>query len=174
MDQQVLRVRQAAEGDGAAIRALVRGERLNPGGLTLSGLASGFDWASFLVAEMVGQVVGAVGIRKHSDGSRELSSLVVASDRHNQGVARRLIDALLASDRAPLWLITDENDAIGYRRWGFEPVEPCTVPVTVRFNWRVGNLARIVSLLKRQPKQRLVILERLPLERRKSSRAETA
>lgn len=165
MDQQALLFRQAAEEDEAAIRALVRGERLNPTGL---------HWANFLVAEMVGRVVGAVQIRKHSDGSRELSSLVVAGDKRHQGIASRLIDALLTNDRAPLWMITDENYAGSYRHWGFERVEPCAAPVKVRLNWRIGSLARIVSFFRRLPKRQLVILERLPLERRKTPRAERA
>ncbi|HEY6631892.1 MAG TPA: hypothetical protein VIZ90_10600, partial [Rhizobiaceae bacterium] len=43
--------------------------------------------------------------------------------------------------------------------------------VRVRFNYRIGRLARIVSFLRRRPMRRLMILERLPIERRASIRS---
>jgi hypothetical protein len=64
-------------------------------------------------------------------------------------------------------MITPEAHASVYARWGFEPIEPSAAPVKVRFNWRIGSLARIVSFFRRLPRRKLVILERLPVERRK-------
>jgi N-acetylglutamate synthase-like GNAT family acetyltransferase len=54
--------------DGPVIRRMIREARLNPFGLHIP---------RFWVAEVQGQVVGAVQIRPHRDGSRELASLVV-------------------------------------------------------------------------------------------------
>ncbi len=162
MDQQAIVFRQAVEQDQQAIRALVHGERLNP---------TGIKWPNFLVAAIGDRIVGAAQIRKHSDGSRELGSLVVAREKRGQGIASRLIDALLAGEREPIWTITSEPYARNFARWDFEPIEPSAAPVKVRFNYRMGRLARIISFFRRQPMRRLVILERLPVESRASIKA---
>ena len=162
MDQHAIGFRHATELDQPAIRALVHSERLNP---------LGINWPNFLVAAMGDRIVGAAQVRKHSDGSRELGSLVVAKDARGHGIASRLIDTVLAEEREPIWLITSESSAKAYARWGFERIEPRAAPVKVRHNYRMGSMARIISFLKRQPMRRLVILERLPTERRKRSKA---
>ena len=68
-------------------------------------------------------------------------------------------------------MITSEPYARNFARWDFEPIEPSAAPVKVRFNYRMGRLARIISFFKRQPMRRLVILERLPVERRTGIKA---
>ncbi|TIT81302.1 MAG: GNAT family N-acetyltransferase, partial [Mesorhizobium sp.] len=141
------------ERDQQAICALVHSERLNP---------SGIDWPNFLVAAMEGRIIGAVQIRKHADGSRELGSLVVAKEARGQGVASRMIDALLASDPNPVWLITAAPNAGAYSRWGFKQIETRAAPAKVRRNHLLGSLARIISFVMRRPMRRLVILERRP------------
>lgn len=162
MEQQAIDFRRATELDQPTIRALVRSERLNP---------TGIAWPNFMVAAIGERVVGAVQIRKHADGSRELGSLVVAETERGQGIASRMIDTLLANEREPVWMITSEPHAEAYAQWGFQQIEPCAAPVKVRFNWRMGKLARIVSFFRRLPMRRLVILERLPVERRRNSRS---
>jgi amino-acid N-acetyltransferase len=134
-------------------------ERLNPTDL---------KWPNFLVAAADGRIVGAIQMRKHADGSRELGSLVVSKESRGQGVATRLIDALLATESGPVWMITANAFAGAYSRWGFRQIEPRTAPVKVRRNHRMGSLASIVSFFKRRPIRRLVILERLPSMRREA------
>ncbi|TGP26461.1 MULTISPECIES: GNAT family N-acetyltransferase [unclassified Mesorhizobium] len=153
MDRLAAVVRRATERDQQAICALVHSERLNP---------SGIDWPNFLVAAMEGRIIGAVQIRKHADGSRELGSLVVAKEARGQGVASRMIDALLASDPNPVWLITAAPNAGAYSRWGFKQIETRAAPAKVRRNHLLGSLARIISFVMRRPMRRLVILERRP------------
>ena len=119
MDQLAVVLRRATERDHQAIRALVRSERLNP---------TGINWPNFMVAAAKGRVIGAVQIRKHTDGSRELGSLVVAKEARSQGIASRLIDTLLADDRKPIWLITAAANAGAYSRWGFEQIEVRAAP----------------------------------------------
>ena len=161
MDQQAIGFRHATELDQQAIRTLVHSERLNP---------IGINWPNFLVAAVGDRIVGAAQIRKHSDGSRELGSLVVVKDARGQGIASRIIDTLLSKEREPIWVITTEQFAGAYASWGFQPIEPRAAPVKVRHNYRMGSLARIISFVMRWPLRRLVILERLPQERRKGSR----
>ncbi|CAN7708757.1 GNAT family N-acetyltransferase [Mesorhizobium sp. LjNodule214] len=153
MDQLAIVVRRATERDQQAIRALVRSERLNPNGL---------NWPNFLVALTGGSIIGAVQMRKHTDGSRELGSLVVAKEARGRGIASRLIDTLLAEDREPVWLITAEPNVGAYSRWGFEQIETRAAPAKVRRNHLMGSLVRIISFVMRRPMRRLVILERRP------------
>jgi amino-acid N-acetyltransferase len=151
MDQLAIGIRRATERDQQEIRALVHGERLNP---------TGINWPNFLVAVIGGSVIGAVQMRKHSDGSRELGSLVVSKEHRGHGTASRLIDALLAEDQEPVWMITAEPYAGAYSRWGFEQIEARAAPAKVRRNHLMGSLARIISFAMRRPVRRLVILER--------------
>lgn len=151
MDQSAVVVRRATEQDHRAIRALVRSERLNP---------TEIKWPNFLVAVTAGRIIGAVQMRKHADGSRELGSLVVAKEGRGHGIASRLIDALLAEDRQPVWLITAAPNAGAYARWGFMQIETRAAPAKVRRNHLMGSLVRIISFVMRRPMRRLVILER--------------
>lgn len=147
-----LRVRPAASTDVAAIRALCAGERLNPRGLD--------RWQRFVVAAIGDRLVGAVQMREHGDGALELGTLVVEASARGEGVASRLIDALLARHRPPVYMITADVYAGHYGRWGFRILEPSRAPRSVRRNWQLGRLGRVVSWLLRMPPKRLVILRR--------------
>ena len=81
----MITIRPATNQDQLAIRALVRTERLNPTDL---------NWPNFVVAAGERGLVGAVQLRIHTAGSRELGSLVVRKEARGQGIASRLIDAL--------------------------------------------------------------------------------
>jgi amino-acid N-acetyltransferase len=151
MDQLAIGIRRATERDQQEIRALVRSERLNP---------TGINWPNFWVAVIGGRIIGAVQMRKHSDGSRELASLVVSKEHRGNGTASRLIDALLAENQGPVWMITAEPHAAAYSRWGFEQIKTRAAPAKVRRNHFMGSLARIISFVMRRPMRRLVILER--------------
>jgi amino-acid N-acetyltransferase len=144
-------LRCATPGDQDAICALVKRERLNPTGL---------HWPNFIVAADERGVVGGVNLWVYRDGARELGSLVVAPDLRRQGLAARLIDTLLATQRVPVQMITGAAHAGHYRRWGFEPIEPRRAPRSVRLNYRIGRLARLISFMRGQPARRLMILER--------------
>ena len=163
MDQLATVVRRATEHDQEAIRALVHSERLNPTGL---------NWPNFLVAATGGRIIGAVQMRKHSDGSRELGSLVVARESRGRGIASRLIDTLLAGDPNPVWLITAAPNARAFSKWGFAQIETRAAPAKVRRNHLMGSLVRIISFVMRRPMRRLVILERRPAAPQRYSKIE--
>ena len=146
-----LTIRPAMETDQVAIRTLVRSERLNPYGL---------DWPNFRVAAIGDGLVGAVQLRRHRDGSRELGSLVVRKEARRQGIASRLINALLAGTNERVLLITVEAIAARYERWGFRSIEPAAAPATVRRNYRMGSLASVTALFSLRRIRRLVILDR--------------
>jgi amino-acid N-acetyltransferase len=144
-------LRPATAADQAAIRALVRGERLNPHGL---------DWPRFLLATIGPVVVGAVQMRLHADGSRELASLVVARDFRGHGLAGRLVECLLASHTGPVHVITARANARHYTRWCFRAVPALRTPASVRRNFCLGQLAGVIALLRGRTPRRLVVLER--------------
>jgi amino-acid N-acetyltransferase len=143
--------RSTTAADAASIRALVRSERLNPNGL---------HWPNFVVATDADGLVGAAQIRRHRDGSRELGSLVVREGLRGNGIAAQLIELLLAAETSPVHMITDRSFTAHYRRWGFHEIEARDAPAAVRFNYRMGRLARLISWLKGLPPKRLTALER--------------
>jgi N-acetylglutamate synthase-like GNAT family acetyltransferase len=146
-------VRRAAVTDQAAIEALVSGERLNPNGI---------EWPGFRVATHGDVVVGAVQLRRHRDGSRELGSLVVSWEYRGRGIASMLIDNLLADQVGPVHLVTARSEAFRYARWGFRSIAPASAPRAVRRNFWLGQvLGGAVSLLSFRAPRRLVILKRL-------------
>ncbi len=146
-------VRRAVATDQAAIEALVRGERLNPHGI---------EWPHFRVATHGHAVVGAVQMRRHRDGSRELGSLVVSSEYRGRGIASMLIDNLLADQLGPVHLVTARAEAARYVRWGFRAIAPAWAPRAVRCNFWLGQfLGGAVALLRGRAPRRLVVLKRL-------------
>ena len=129
-------IRAASERDQDAIIALVRSERMNPFDL---------DWRRFLVATDARGVAGAVQMRNHFDGSRELGSLVVRPDVRAHGIAARLIGRLMASARGRIYMITGARFASHYARWGFTPVEPARAPLGILRNYVFGRLVGVVA-----------------------------
>lgn len=106
-----MHIRQAAAADDRVIKQLVREARINPFQL---------DWRRFLlVVEDGGRVVGCAQVKTHGDGSRELASLVVSPERRRQGLARQLIQRLMAEYGGPLYLTCRSELEPFYRKFGF-------------------------------------------------------
>jgi amino-acid N-acetyltransferase len=149
-----LTLRRATAADQAAIVRMVRAERLNPNAL---------HWLNFIVAECGGHLVGAVQMRFHADGSRELGSLVVDPLHRGRGIGARLIDTLLALDDPPsaVHVITRRERAAYFGRWGFRVIASRRAPHAVRGNHRMGQIAGgAMALLHGRLPRRLVVLER--------------
>jgi amino-acid N-acetyltransferase len=147
----MITIRSAMEQDHVVITRLVHSERLNPNDL---------DWRRFVVATDRTEIVGAVQLRNHSDGSRELGSLVVRKEARRQGIASRLIDARLAAVTARVFMITGAAFARYYARWGFRRIELTAAPLPIRRNYVFGQLMGIVSFLSGRRPNRLAILDR--------------
>jgi len=149
----VIAVRPATDCDASDIVTLVRSERLNPFDL---------DWRRFVVATDGTEVVGAVQVRRHPDGSRELGSLVVRKDARRHGIASRLIDAALSAYGLRIFMITGTRFAHHYERWGFRRIASRRAPWPVLRNYWLGRLAAIQSFLAGRPPNTLAVLERVP------------
>lgn len=144
-------IRAATERDQQAIATLVRSEWMNPIDL---------DWHRFLVAADASGIAGAVQLRNHFDGSRELGSLVVRPDMRARGIAARLIDALLLFARGRVYMVTGARFASHYEHWGFAPLEVTSAPAGVLRNYLFGRLAGIVSRSLGRDPNPLAILTR--------------
>jgi len=153
-EYEAIEVRAAAKEDERAIKLLVRGERLNPLGLR---------WSRFLVATDNSGIVGAVQLREHFDGSRELGSLVVRKDARGKGVATRLIDALLLTASSRVFMITGAPFAQHYERWGFQRLEPANAPAPVCRNYRFRRFGGALAfLVGRRPNRPVVLVRAAP------------
>ena len=145
-------VRRAAhEEDQQVIGAMVRRARLNPADLR---------WERFVVAERDGHPVGVAQLRRHRDDTIELASLVVAPEVRRQGVAARMVDALLADERAPVYALIDRRYVEHFARWGFAPVDPGQLPHPLSRGYRVGRLVTAVGSVLRRQRIRIVPLLR--------------
>lgn len=96
------------------IKSLIRAAQINP---------LGVDWRRFVVVpDENGRVIGCGQIKPHRDGSSELASIVVARAWRGQGVARAIIEHLLANSPRPLWLTCISTLVPFYTRFGFYEV----------------------------------------------------
>jgi amino-acid N-acetyltransferase len=145
-------IRKAQAREKTAIRSLVLSERMRPIDLRHE---------NFLIAVKDEKIIGTVQMRRHSDGTRELGSLVVAPAWRRQGIAAELIDVLLRGERQNVYMITARAHWQHFARWGFELVPAGAAPRSIRLHHFIGSLGSIVSLFKRRPMRRLVILRRM-------------
>lgn len=131
-------LRPAVAQDAPLIRGMVRAARINPFSL---------DWRRFLVAEASGsRVAGFVQVKPHSDGSRELASLVVLPAYRGQGVARLLIETVQSRQPRPLYLTCRRSLVPLYQKFGFLPLERSEQPPYFR---RLSGLAGLIQKVAR-------------------------
>jgi ribosomal protein S18 acetylase RimI-like enzyme len=132
-------IRTAVREDDSAIRAIVRGERLNP---------LGYDWKNFLVAaDAGGRILGIGAVKRHGDGSRELASIATVPDRRGRGIASAVIRTILDREGAagPLYLTCRARMAPFYERFGFRVVGEGEMPPYFRRLYRL--VAGVVRFL---------------------------
>src|SRR5690348_17230031 len=152
MRHPIVLIRSATERDQPQILSLARGERIKPTGL---------QWPKFIVADEGGKIVGAVQLRRHPDGSKELGSLVVAREFRGRGVAARMIDQRLANTVGRVFVITAAAHADYYRRWGFRRIGPKQASTFVCINYWMGYLGGgLLSMLRGRSVNHLAVLER--------------
>jgi N-acetylglutamate synthase-like GNAT family acetyltransferase len=125
-------LRPATETDFPEIRALIHQVRINPTGL---------DWRHFTVAvEGAGQMIACAQLKPVSGGLTELASLAVRPAYRHQGIARALIEHLLAIGPRPLYLTCRSGLGEMYAKFGFRVLESKETPPYYR---RLQRLAGI-------------------------------
>ena len=141
-------LRPATADDERLIKGFVREADLNPLDL---------DWRRFTVAENgAGEVVAIGQIKTHRDGSSELASIVVRPDHRGQGLARAVIERLMASHSDDLYLMCAARLGPLYEKFGFRAVEEPEMP---RYFRRLNKLAGLADWL-RQGGDTLLIMKR--------------
>ncbi len=93
----VYEIRPALESESAQIKALINLVGINPTGL---------DWKRFIVAvNAEGQVISCGQLKPHGADILELASIGTLPEHRGQGIAREVIEALLAKSPRPLYLM---------------------------------------------------------------------
>lgn len=135
-------LRPARAADAPTIRALVRGERLDPTQLR---------WQQFLVAEAAGTIVGVGQLRRYG-AVQELGSLVVVPPWRGQHVGQALVRALVAQRSGPLYLECASARAPYYERLGFRRLPWYRVPWPLKAKFALsflfGKLAGGVTAMR--------------------------
>ena len=143
-------LRSAQETDFPAIKALIHASRINP---------SGLDWRRFTVAETPdGQFIGCGQLKPHSDGTLELASLAVIPSERGKGVARVIIQKLVADAPRPLYLTCRSQLGPFYEKFGFHGISGDALPKYFR---RISKLAGLVNALHLiQDKMLVMVLDK--------------
>jgi N-acetylglutamate synthase-like GNAT family acetyltransferase len=139
-------VRPAVESESAQIKALIHEAGINPTGL---------DWKRFLVAvDESGQVIGCGQIKPHGKDILELASIAVASKHQGLGIARRIIEMLLAQTPRPLYLMCIEHNGPMYKKFGFRTIDYAEMP---RYFQRIRKLFDLTRAVRRANEDLLVM-----------------
>ena len=129
-------LRPARETDFPTIKALIHEVGINPTGL---------DWRRFTVAETPdGQFIGCGQLKPHSDGTLELASLAVIPSQRGKGIARVIIQKLMADAPRPLYLTCRSQLGPFYEKFGFRGISGDELPKYFR---RISKIAGLVSAL---------------------------
>jgi N-acetylglutamate synthase-like GNAT family acetyltransferase len=130
--------RPARETDFPSIKQLIYAGEINPMGL---------DWKRFVVAVSPdGKVIGCGQLKPHGKETVELASIVVSSGYRNQGIARAIIEHLLADSPRPLYLMCRSRLEPLYEKFGFRSISSEEMP---RYFQRISKLAGWVETVAR-------------------------
>ncbi len=123
-DEQKIFLRPAVREDFPAIRALIHQVGINPTGL---------DWRRFVVAVTPqGKLAGCGQVKQHGRSARELASIAVIPEMRSRGVARAVIERLLAEHPGALFLFCRAGLGPFYQKFGFRLARPEEMPLYFR------------------------------------------
>ncbi|MHB0876296.1 MAG: GNAT family N-acetyltransferase [Anaerolineae bacterium] len=115
-------VRAATEEDMPSVRDLLT---------RVSTCPSGLDWRRFVVADGPdGAIIGCGQLRPHADGTLELASLATDTPYRRQGVARAIIERLLAEGPRPLYTTCRKDLETFYNKSGFRRIDARQMPAS--------------------------------------------
>lgn len=129
-----VRIRPARQDEQSTIREMVRGAGLDPTDL---------HWQNFLIAEHGGEIVGIGQMRP---AAPELGSLVTREDWRGRGVARLLIEALLAREPGDVYLECDASLVPYYTQFDFKRINWRQAPMPLKIKSMLGGfLGRLMG-----------------------------
>ena len=137
-------LRPAQSDDQALINSMVREARLD---------RSSLHWSHFVLAELAGEgrqqterVIGIGQIRPYRN-CPELGSLYVRKPYRRQGVGEQIVQALLASHPAPIYLECLDYNKRYYQRFGFYEIPWYRAPWPLYLKSGLGALASKLGLI---------------------------
>ena len=132
-------LRPAIQADFPAIKALIHLVHINPTGL---------DWRRFVVAASPqGEIIGCGQIKPQGE-LRVLASIAVLPGWHGNGVARAVIERLLAGHHGALYLTCRAHLGVFYEKFGFITLAEGDMPASFRRLSRFARLLRRLRLLE--------------------------
>ena len=139
-------LRPAVEADSAQIKDLIHLVGINPTGL---------DWKRFVVVvNAQDQVVACGQIKPHGEEVRELASIAVTPEMRGRGLARQIIEDLLATSDRPLYLMCRSSMGPLYEKFGFRSLAYEQMP---KYFQRISKLAGLADMLMRSDEGLLVM-----------------
>ncbi len=120
MGREQIILRPALASDNPKIHSLIHRVGINPMDL---------NWRHFTIAtNSRGDFIGCGQLKPHKDGSLELASLAVEEQFRGKGVARALIEHLMAKGSRPLYLMCRAELQPLYEKFGFRVIEGESMP----------------------------------------------
>ena len=144
--EKLFSLRPAMEADFPEIKALIRQVRINPTGL---------DWHRFAVAvNGSDEMIACAQLKSVPGDLTELASLAVRPSYRHQGIARALVEHLLAEAPRSVYLTCRSGLGRLYEKFGFRVLETDQTP---RYYRRLQRLAGIFMELTRRNETLLVM-----------------
>ena len=139
-------LRPARESDLGQIRDLIHLTGINPMGL---------DWKRFVVAvNDDDEMIGCGQLKPHGADVLELASLAVYPEYRGKGIARAIIEHLIANSPRPLYLMCESSLGHLYEKFGFRGISYDEMP---RYFQRISKLAGLVTTLASRDERLLVM-----------------
>jgi N-acetylglutamate synthase-like GNAT family acetyltransferase len=141
-------IRPALESESAQIKDLIHLVGINPTAL---------DWKRFIVAvNEQGEVIGCGQVKPHGKDVLELASIAVLPEHRGQGIARKVIGALLEKTPRPLYLMCMAHNGPMYERFGFRSIAYEQMP---RYYQRIKKVFDVANIIRRDEELLVMKLE---------------
>jgi N-acetylglutamate synthase-like GNAT family acetyltransferase len=141
-------IRPALESESAQIKDLIHLVGINPTAL---------DWKRFIVAvNEQGEVIGCGQVKPHGKDVLELASIAVLPEHRGQGIARKIIEALLEKTPRPLYLMCMAHNGPMYERFGFRSITYEQMP---RYYQRIKKVFDVANIIRRDEELLVMKLE---------------
>ena len=138
-------LRPATADDSFAIKDLIHRVGINPMDL---------DWRRFVIAvDGSGKMLGCGQLKPHGKDVIELASIAVEPSHQHQGIARVIIEYLIAQGPRPLYLTCRSRLGSFYEKWGFRSIEPAEMPAYFR------RLSRLVNAMAAFMNDKMLVME---------------
>lgn len=139
-------LRPALESESGQIKALIHLVGINPMGL---------DWKRFIVAVSgQGVVTGCGQIKPHGEDICELASIAVHPDHQGQGIARAIMERLIAETPKPLYLMCMSKMELFYNKFGFTSLAAANMP---RYFQRIYRVFQVADMVRRSGEELLIM-----------------